>query len=367
VKQLQHLTNTYLQTLKLVLMSHFSTILTNLVASGMTNTNAALVVLESFFEQNDRDSSNLAVQYRGNIADTNTQIATGLITEKEAQVELAKVKKSTLELINTVDELEFDDEIVINYFAMLTPNPAKDPFFSPIASEEKPEEYPEDKIMRELEEQTQPAVAALPQSEVKKPRSKQFGLTVAAGVIALGGLIYFILPFSQRGSSRQSDGFSQTTQAQQSQQTAVNQKQTQQTQPTAQPPAPYVFKQEERKKPEHKPNRLVQETKPSAFKPLVDNKAVKPPVSPPPTPPKVVPTLTPQIKEDVTPTPTVDPKSVTTKQTEAPKKTPPSITKSLPEKKTAPDIKPISVRDRDSVKRVVRNLLTPVKKKMDLK
>ena len=97
-------------------MSHFSTILKNLVASGMTNTNSALVVLESFFEKNDQDSSNMAVQYRGNIADTKEKVATGVISEQEAQLAFSKVKAHTLDLIEKVDESKGVKKEVYNSF-----------------------------------------------------------------------------------------------------------------------------------------------------------------------------------------------------------------------------------------------------------
>ncbi len=185
-------------------MSHFSTILKNLVASGMTNTNSALVVLESFFEKNDQDSSSMAVQYRGNIADTNAQIASGLISEQDAQLAFAKVKAHTLGLIQKVDDTQFDDDVIINYFAMLTPNPAKDPFFSPIA--------PEEQAVKAAVKETASATAS-PKTDTESGDSTWMWIIGGIGFVLVAGLIYLIVAFGECTTSAKPNGFSETPQS----------------------------------------------------------------------------------------------------------------------------------------------------------
>lgn len=395
-------------------MSHFSTILKNLVASGMTNTNAALVVLESFFEENDPESSTKAVMYRGNISDTKEKIAAGLISEDDVRLAEARVKASTLDLIKTVEDMQFDDAVVINYFAMLTPNPAKDPFFSPITEAEPPEEYPEDRLLRELEEETPPvlaektsSVAEVPKSDAKKPRSKQFWLMLAGGVIILGGVIYFILSRSW-ASSEESNGFSQTNQyATAPQPTVASKPQTPtvapQTAPhgppkssqrpmasapqtsselkvkSSAPRTPTVTKQGEPPSPP-KSSRLPPKTKfesksltrnkdvfvdtkdkPLPVKPITTNKAVETPTTPVTKPPEVVPTpkLAPQVSPEEPETTT---KSVKTEPTKVNK---PS-NQSVVEKRKAPEIGVKSVADREKIEQITRRLGT-VKNNIELK
>lgn len=184
-------------------MSHFSTILKNLVGSGMTNTKAALTVLEAFFEKNDQDSCDMAVQYLGNIADTNDKVANGTISEQDAQMAFAKVRQSTLNLINTVDELEFDDAVVVSYFAMLTPNPAKDPFFSPIA--------PEEQAATVVEKDT-PSVAESPKSDTDSAGSSWLWIIGGIGLFLVIGLIYLIVAFGECTTAPQSSAFATTPQ-----------------------------------------------------------------------------------------------------------------------------------------------------------
>ena len=178
-------------------MSHFSTILKNLVASGMTNTNSALVVLESFFEKNDPNSSDMTVQYRGNIADTNAQIASGLISEQDAQLAFAKVKAHTLDLIKKVDDTQFDDAIIINYFAMLSPNPAKDPYFSPIATEEQ--------AVKAIAQNT-PSATEFPKTGTESGDSTWMWIIGGIGLLFVIGLISMIIGFGTCTTSPQPSG-----------------------------------------------------------------------------------------------------------------------------------------------------------------
>ena len=182
-------------------MSHFSTILKNMVASGITNTAAALVVLESFFEKNDSDSSDMTVQYRGNIADTNHKIASGLISEQDAQLAFAKVKAHTLDLISKVDDVQFDDAVIINYFAMLTPNPAKDPFFSPIAPEEQTAKAVAERTLSATESATDSSAGA-----------SSLWIIGGIGLFLVIGLIYLIVGFGKCTTTPQPSALAATSQ-----------------------------------------------------------------------------------------------------------------------------------------------------------
>ena len=184
-------------------MSHFSTILKNLVASGMTNTDAALVVLESFFEKNDKDACDRVLQYRGNIADTKSRVELGTISEEDAQLAFAKAKAGALDLISIVDNMAFEDAVVVNYFAMLTPNPAKDPFFSPIE--------PEEQSVKTVAQST-PSTTESPKKNTESENSSWALIIGSIGLLLLIGLVYLIVAFGTCTTSPKPNALTATAQ-----------------------------------------------------------------------------------------------------------------------------------------------------------
>lgn len=185
-------------------MSNFVFILRNLVGSGMTNTESALIVLESFFQSEGNELRNNAISCRSEIADLKKDLTENTKSEEQTEIAFTKIKLRVLFLIDEVEKTSFDDEWAINYFAMLDPNPAYDPFFSPL---KKPEKMPEDIIIPEE------ALIELPLESTKSKTNWSKRLLPIGGVLIGGLLLSNVLGYSPFSNHDDNNGYVSTSQA----------------------------------------------------------------------------------------------------------------------------------------------------------
>ena len=183
-------------------MSNFVLILRNLVGSGMTNTESALIVLEAFFQSEGNELSNNAISCRSQIADLKKDLAANTKSEEQAEITFTKIKLLVLFLIDEVEKTTFDDEWAINYFAMLDPNPAYDPFFSPL---KKPE-----KMSEEIPEET---INVMPLATTKSKTNWSKRLLPIGGVLLGGLLLSNVLGYSPFSDHDDDNGYQSTPQA----------------------------------------------------------------------------------------------------------------------------------------------------------
>lgn len=183
-------------------MSNFVFILRNLVGSGMTNTESALVVLEAFFQSEGNELRNNAISCRSEIADLKKGLTENTKSEEQTEIAFTKIKLRVLFLIDEVEKTTFDDEWAINYFAMLDPNPAYDPFFSPLKKPEKmSEEIPKETIIE------------MPLDSTKSKTNWSKRLLPIGGVLLGGFLLSGVLGYSPFSKQDNNNGYVSSSQA----------------------------------------------------------------------------------------------------------------------------------------------------------